>query len=224
MVHMSIENLQKSFIITLGWTDAPALASLTKHGLAEGDRIIFLIPDWYDEGIRSTISSLKSLISKISQKIEVHELPITITNFGDAVKRILDKIYEEEKEGRRLIINLSGGMRILIIETLVAIMMSGIKNLFIEVQSEDRKITIEVPYFWEYTPILTETQKNILKALLKENLSLSELSKACQIPISTAYRLIIELERLGLIETEKIGKERIVGLTMKGKIITSLRK
>ncbi|MEM3584678.1 MAG: hypothetical protein QW193_05325, partial [Nitrososphaerales archaeon] len=85
-----IEKPHKSFIITLGWSDTPALASLTKHGLAEGDRIIFLIPDWRDEGTISTISNLKGIINKISQKIEVHELLIPIDNFGDAVKRILD--------------------------------------------------------------------------------------------------------------------------------------
>jgi CRISPR-associated protein Csa3 len=222
MALMTSEEKHKSFIITLGWTESPALTSLTKHGLAEGDTIILLTPDWRDEGVMATISNLKAIVGNISQKIVLEELPVPIARFEEAVGVILKRLSKERAEGRKLIVNLSGGMRILIIEALIAVMTSGVKDTIIEVQSEDKRMTVEIPYLWEYTPSLSHPQMTILKALINKPSSVSELAKIHGLPLSTTYRLILKLEGTGLIITEKVGRERVSRPTLRGKLVARI--
>ncbi|MEM2996210.1 MAG: CRISPR-associated CARF protein Csa3 [Candidatus Bathyarchaeia archaeon] len=212
----------KSFLITLGWTEGPALTALTKHGLAEGDRIILLVPEFRDEGALSAISNLRAIVNKISDKIEVEELQIPLSRFEEAVATILRRLGKDVAKGRRLIVNLSGGMRILIVEALIATMLLGAEDVHLEIQSEDRKITINIPCLWEYTSPLSRPQKEILNNLVKRHMAISELAEISGLPISTTYRLVMELERGGLVKTEKVGRERVARPTMKGRLIANV--
>jgi CRISPR locus-related DNA-binding protein len=212
----------KSFFITLGWTEGPALTALTKHGLAEDDRVILLISDSGDEGSLAAVSNIRAIINRISNKIEIEELQIPIARFEEAVSIILKKMRGEKTNNRSLIINLSGGMRILIVETLIASMILGAEDIHLEIQSEDKKVLIEIPHLWEHMPRLTRPQVEMLKNLTKRSISVSELAEDLKLPISTTYRLLLEMERGGLVKTEKLGRERIAHPTMRGRLIAHI--
>lgn len=215
---------KKTFIITLGWTEAPALSSLTKHGLEEGDKILALIPNWEDKGVTTTLANLGAIIEKISPNIQIEKLQIDMRFFEDSVVQISKKIIDEWKKGRKIIFNLSGGMRVLILEAFFAAMLSGIKDIEVELQSENRAFTIEVPMISAQLSQLSKIEKIIVCSIKENSNSISELAKQVKKPISSIYRAAINLERRGLIETSKEGRKRYLRLTSIGKLLAKIQE
>lgn len=197
---------------------------ITRHGLGVGDKVVFLFPDWRDEGCLNAIASLKSLIRQIDSRIEVEELPVPLYNVNEAIVKIAKHIGSEASKGRRIVINLSGGMRILIVETLLATQISGAKDVVVEAQSEDRRIIVNFPKLWNYTQNFTKNMERIITTLLEKVLGIRKLSLACKLPLTTTHRLVKKLEKQGIIEIKRVGKEKNVSLTYKGKIIAQILK
>lgn len=215
---------KKTFIITLGWTEAPALSSLTKYGLGEGDKILVIIPNWEDKGVVTTLTNLKAIIEKISPNIQIEKLQVDVKSFENSVTQISKKIIDEGKKGRKIIFNLSGGMRALILEAFLAAMLSGIKDISIELQSENRAFTIEIPILSAQLSKLSKIEKIIVNSIKKRSNSISELAKQLGKPISSIYRAAINLEKRGLIETIKEKRKRYLQLTSIGKLLAEIQE
>ena len=208
----------KSFIITLGWTEAPTLTSISKHGLDCGDRVILLTPERRDKGAEAAISRIKSLVSLIKGGIEVLELPLPIERFEDAVMKITRVIRSAAEQGHYVIMNLSGGMRLLVIEALMAALLSNVQDLTVEIQTEDGRFDITIPLIIKPSFILSPIQRLILKSLKNREASITELSRDLGKPISTVYRLVKKLSDEGFVELEKRGRKSIARLKLKGEV------
>jgi len=208
----------KAFFITLGWTETPALTSVTKHGLQEGDEVYFLVPSWEDKGVANALSTLKALIERISPKIPVEEVRVPIDSFEEGTARILAALLKAQAKGGKLIVNLSGGMRALIVEALMAAMLSGVEGLVVEVGAEDRSFSVEVTLNAWRGMVVEEAQWKLMKAL-EGRMALSELAGRVGLPLSTSYRLTMALAKMGLVKAEKEGRKRLVSLTSIGRVL-----
>ena len=220
---MGVASKVKTFMICLGWAEAPTLSTVTRHGLAGWDRVLFLTPDWDDRGVVETISSLSGVIRRIDGRISVERFKVPLRSVDEAVVAIARRIRVEASEGRRIILNLSGGMRILVVESLLGAIFSGVRDILVEVQFEDKSMVVEVPNLWGLIPSPEDPSIKLLKELSsKEKLMLNirKLSQNCNLPLTTTHRWLKKLEKQGLIKLEKTGKEIIPKPTTKGKIIT----
>jgi CRISPR-associated protein Csa3 len=117
---------------------------------------------------------------------------------------------------RPIILNLSGGMRLLIVETLVAAVYCGIP-IKVEMETEDGKTftEFETP---DLLPVrLDELDIEILKTLSNVKLTLKFLAEALQVAKPTAWRHVKKLQELGLVELERVTDRGRSG----GKIVIS---
>jgi len=214
----------KTFVATIGYTEWPIASAIIKHGLSEGDRIFLLTPEKKDERSKSAVDEVKSFISKFAPKVEVSEIPVSIHNPVDSISALAKLIAKEAAQRRDLIVNLSGGMKVLVIETVLALTLIQVENLIVELKTED-KIDLQIPRVWGVLQEVSPEEKQTLKIMSKQtSFSLSNLAKALKISTATSHRLSERLERIGAITSKKIGKERVMELTDMGKILATIEE
>ncbi|MEM2930783.1 MAG: CRISPR-associated CARF protein Csa3 [Thermoproteota archaeon] len=211
----------KTFIATIGWTEWPIASAIIKHGLSKGDKIILLSPEKRDDRSRATINEVKHFVAKFVSSAEVSEVSIPIHSPSEAIP-LIAKLVSEEGRGRDLIVNLSGGMRILVLETLLALTLIHVENLVLELQTED-KVDVQLPILWRPVENLSSPARKTLKILgEREPVSLSDLASGLRVSVATAHRLLKSLEENSIVSSKKVGKERIMELTPKGRILLSV--
>ena len=210
----------KTFIATIGWTEWPIASAIIKHGLSRGDRIILLSPEKKDERSRTAVSEVKHFVSRFVPFVEVSEVSVPIYSPSDAIPLLARLFMKESKSD--LIVNLSGGMRILVLETLLALMLVNVRNLTLELQTED-KVDVQIPILWKPAEALSPEVVEALRMLAERRpVSLSDLASGLKVSIATAHRLSKSLEENGIVCSKKVGKERIIELTPKGEILLSV--
>lgn len=211
----------KTFVATIGWTEWPIASAIIKHGLSKGDRIILLSPEKKDERSRAAVNEVKHFVSKFVPFVEVSEVSVPIYSPSDAVP-LLARLFAKEGSNADLIVNLSGGMRILVIEALMALMLVNVKNLVLELQTED-KVDVQLLILWKPMGDLSPPAKKALKILGERGpVSLSDLASNLRVSVATAHRLLKSLEENNTVSSKKVGKERIMELTPKGRILLSV--
>jgi CRISPR-associated protein Csa3 len=212
----------RTFIATIGWTEWPIASALLKHGLSKGDKIILFSPEKKDERSREAINEVKSFVSRFAPDVDVSDIPVPVHDPAEAITILAKQISGEAKEGRKLIVNLSGGMRALVVEVLLALTLLRIDDLALEIRTED-KVDLNIPKVWEPHPDLTREEIEVLKMLARGgSLSLSDIAKKLRISVATTHRILRRMEDGGALISKRIGKERIAELTPKGEIISEL--
>ncbi|MBO3754140.1 MAG: CRISPR locus-related DNA-binding protein [Candidatus Brockarchaeota archaeon] len=211
----------KTFVATIGWTEWPIASAIIKHGLSKGDRIILLSPEKRDERSRAAVSEVKHFVSRFVPSVEVSEVSVPVHSPSDAIP-LLARLFAKEGGDVGLIVNLSGGMRILVLEALIALMLVNVKNLVLELQTED-KVNVQLPILWKPMGDLSPHARKALKILEERGpVSLSNLANILRVSVATAHRLLKNLEENSIVISKKVGKERIVELTLKGRILLSI--
>ncbi|MGC9203257.1 MAG: CRISPR-associated CARF protein Csa3 [Thermoproteota archaeon] len=212
----------KTLIVTLGWVECSIVSAILRHGLSRGDKIVLLLPEKKDEKSRKAIEEVRDFVSKYVPTVSVSEIIVPIYNPTEAISTLVKAITEEVKQKRELIVNLSGGMRTLILETLLALTMLKVETLTLELQTED-KVDLQLPKTWEAPHILSSREIRIFKTMGDKGLlSLSHLAKTLKLPIATVHRLVERFENKGFVVSKRVGKERAIELTEKGRIMLAL--
>ncbi|MEM3449918.1 MAG: CRISPR-associated CARF protein Csa3 [Nitrososphaerota archaeon] len=211
----------KTFIATIGWTEWPIASAIIKHGLSKGDKIILLSPEKRDDRSRATINEVKHFVTKFVSSAEVSEVSVPVHMPTEAIP-LIAKLFSEEGRDRDLIVNLSGGMRILVLETLLALTLMCVENLVLELQTED-KVDVQLPVLWRPVENLSPPARKALKILSERGpVSLSDMASSLRVSVATAHRLLKSLEENNIVSSKKVGKKRIMELTPKGRILLSV--
>lgn len=211
----------KTFIATIGWTEWPITSAIVKHGLSKEDKIVLLSPEKRDERSRVAVNEVKHFVSKFVPFVEVSEVLVPIYSPSDAIP-LLARLFAKESKGVDLIVNLSGGMRVLVLEILLALMLVNVENLVLELQTED-KVDVQLPVLWKPAEELPLEARKALKILGEYGpISLSNLAGNLKLSVATAHRLLKHLEENSIVSSKKVGKERIIELTPKGRILLSI--
>jgi CRISPR-associated protein Csa3 len=200
-------------IFTLGFDEAFAIRALLRRGINDGDKIIIVIPDKEDSRTNSAIQTIKEVINKTNKRVKIEEIRLQVENFNTSTETIRKILTSHE--GEQIYANLSGGMRALVLETLVGIIKSNVK-CEIEVDLEDRTNFIKFTTTDIRTPEIEPEEYNILSSF-DTIITLSELSKVLNKPKSTLWRKIKKLEEKGLIKIEKKGRKMVIRKTEVGK-------
>ncbi|MEM3958084.1 MAG: CRISPR-associated CARF protein Csa3, partial [Thermoproteota archaeon] len=165
---------------------------------------------------------VKGFVSKFTQGVEVSDVSVPVHDPVEAVVMLAKIMKDEAEKGRKLIVNLSGGMRILVVEVILALTLLRIKDLELEIRTED-KVDLQLPILWRPVEDLSPPARKALKTLgERKSVSLSDLASSLRVSIATAHRLLKSLEEDSIVSSKKVGKERIVELTPKGRILLSV--
>ncbi len=192
-----------ALIATLGFDERFCYRAILRHKIKEGDKIILFTAEIVDK-VEKAYEWIRKLIhTSYGDSVDVELIQLDIKDLEGSIKKVLEKIGE--LEGFRTIVNLSGGMRALIIIVLLACVMASPRSLKIEVEKEDLSGVVEVPC--ELLNLiklrLGEDRLEILKSIKEGIGDVKSISKRLGKDKSTVRRHLSALESMGLIEAKK---------------------
>jgi len=216
--------MNKTVLATFGWTEASVISSILRHGLSDGDKILLIMPERRDERSEAALRDLKAFITTHLKNTEISELRISIDNPVISIYK-LKRVIEDER-GRRCIVNLSGGMRAAVLLTYIAALLAEHPDTIVELETEDRKMIVEVPKIrlTDFIEVkkLPQLAREIMRQLLRGPLDVATLRKDLNVPASTLYNAQMKLLERGYITREKKGKTFILRLTSSGELLARL--
>jgi CRISPR-associated protein Csa3 len=216
--------VNRAIVLTLGFDEKFAIRALMRVTPLKGDEIIVIIPAIKDEKCKKALDSLKSFCNIIGgTTFDIKE--VSITKPETAIATIYRTFSQKLRDGKRLYLNLSGGMRALIFETLAAALAVArhIPDTKVEVELENFSGIVEftLSHFILSPPgsldldILTCIKE--LEAICKYA-TLDVITSKTRIPRSTVYRRLLDLIKRGYVKLERQGKRVTYSLTDLGRM------
>ncbi|MEM3691663.1 MAG: CRISPR-associated CARF protein Csa3 [Candidatus Korarchaeum sp.] len=195
--------MRKVLIATLGFEERFCYRAILRHGMREGDKIILLTGDLTDKVERAYEWVDKFIKSSYGDSVEVRLIKLNLNEVLESVKRISELL--DSFEGSDVIVNLSGGMRVLVAYTLLACLMRVRRNLVVEIEREDLSGVVSLDH---------RLLKLVKEGVKEEHLSLLELVRRGLGDVrslarelgkdeSTVRRYVSDLEELGLIRVKR---------------------
>ena len=205
--------MKKLFVFTLGFEEKFAIRMITSHGLDRGDKLLFITGPIVEKTAR-TLNFIKNFIEKyFPEQIDIEIIEISnFTSFMDLVNKIYTKLSQEVDKYNSIIINLSGGMRLIILATYTTILLLLILNkklkekVTIELETEDSSAKLTIPNILAELVNLHSLSKEkimILKCLIHKERKVKDIAKQLKRDETTIRRHLYDLEELGLVERTK---------------------
>ncbi|MBS7287540.1 MAG: CRISPR locus-related DNA-binding protein [Candidatus Freyarchaeota archaeon] len=187
-------------VASLGFEEKFILRAIMRRGLKEGDKIVVIMPEGGDTRGERALQVISDVVLKLSDgTVEVVKHQVNVRDFYGAVSSIRNLLRELSLEGR-LVVNLSGGIRLLIIETLAAVLSLGLQDAEIEIETEDSSTVAVIPVRALYPLELELVEKQILQqAAEKGEIRLKDL-EGLKLPKATLWRKLARLTQQGLLE------------------------
>ncbi|MEB3756923.1 MAG: CRISPR-associated CARF protein Csa3 [Desulfurococcales archaeon] len=198
----------KAFIITLGFDSSVVLRTISKHGINSEDQIILVTSRTPHPKAENAVNETVEFIGKIEKNITVETLRVEEHDFAKTVRTIYNKIRTLMKRNHEVIIDISGGPRIIGLATYVAAGLSSIHEVNITTETQSRNITL--PVIVDPVDIQKPTlrQLELLKTLPARP---SDIARKMNITRSAVSKMLKTLAKKGLVER-------------KGKTITPSKK
>jgi len=195
----------------------------SRLGVDSEDLLLLIVPVTSGSKSREVIEVIKKFSSDYDIKLHVEVLSVDVNSFWFSVGKIRRTIEEivSRFTPRETIALLSGGMRALILETLIGCSFSGLKGRVV-VHREDSEGYVEFPLEvlkMVSPPIEYVRALDIIRKSLKEDrMTLKMLAEKLGTSKASAYRIIRELKSLGLVEVQHKGRASRIVLTEKSQL------
>jgi CRISPR locus-related DNA-binding protein len=190
-----------------------AVKALLRHH-SERTKVVVIVP----EGIQDErgLSVLNDFVKRYVNEEGVELMKVPIGDFHGSVLT-LARAFRSWAE-RPIILNLSGGMRLLVVEALCAALISRVP-MTIEVESEDGKALAAFSTDDLSMPEIDELDRRIMESLARGVRTLDPLSERLGISKPTVWRRLRRLERAGMVKLSKGRRREIaVVLTERGRL------
>ena len=209
--------MKTALILTLGFDERFCFRAILRHGIKEGDEVVLITAGLVDR-VKKAYEWIKTVVER-SYDVEVKLIEVDVKNLMKAILDVV-KILDEYKDWN-VIVNLSGGMRILTIIMLFALTIKPMRHIKVEIELEDLSALIEIPTqlfaVGDVKSKLTNEKIEILK-LISRFEEVKEIVKVLGKDASTVRRHIASLVEMGLVSVEK-RKPLKVKLTDFGELI-----
>lgn len=215
---------KRIFINTFGFTETAVLAPVVKLGIGKDDFIILLLPEGLvDQRTLNATENLRNYLRiLVGEEIQLESVEVPINDFIEGVIKIRDLIKSYAEKGTAYI-NLSGGMRVLILETYTAaliVRILGVDVKFTEINLEGAVGSVKIlPIFPAQK--LDEKKLKLLKEIVGSGeVTLKDLSRKFSLSLSTIFRNISSLKNINLVEVTREGRKIKIKPTDYGKILS----
>jgi len=216
--------VNRVIVLTLGFDEKFAVRALTRAAPLEGDEVIVVMPSDGDERAKRALESLRRFCDTIGISLNVKEVPVAKPE--EAIAEVYKVLSQRLREGKVLRLNLSGGMRALILETLIAALAAtrqwpdSMLSTKVEVDLENLKGVVELTLGHFALSLPGSIDLDILRSIKKlqalGNATLDMIASEAKIPRSTTYRRLLDLERRGYVKAEKRRRRVVYSLTELG--------
>lgn len=188
-------------VASLGFEERFLLRAVVRRGVRESDKIVVFMPERGDPRGEKAFQTLRELVEKAFPQVEVVRHEVNIQDFYGAVSMIKGILSGLALEGN-LVLNLSGGQRLLILEILAAALSLGI-NAELEVETEDSSSCISVPLKVMRPLELDNVDREILRRAAETGeVRLKDL-EYLNVPKATLWRKLNRLAEEGLLEKDR---------------------
>ena len=220
--------MSRLFVITIGFDEKFPLRAVVRRGISPGDRVLLLTAHPIDERNQKAISMFKRMLNNLVENVKIEVLEVPVEDLPKAVKKIRSKV--NELKTAQIELNLSGGMRALFLEVLLALVsMPIISDVPIEVELEDGRAVITAWLSWFRAPIPSYEDLIIMRAISEKGFTtLDELVdhftediegvQIVKYPRSTLHRKLSKLVKAGLVSISRKGRKAYYQLTKLGEM------
>nr|QNO50471.1 hypothetical protein EGLMOMJH_00009 [Methanosarcinales archaeon ANME-2c ERB4] len=219
----------KTYISPLGFETTHIISLIVKHGIEKGDRIILLRPNAPEPRADRAADDIRDLTAKVDRTISVEIAKIDHHDFGAMLLRFMDLISSaatpatspatHAPAGSKVIVNLSGGPREILI-ALTAASMALSERVYKTTNWSDIDLElreIELPHI---TRTLDKTARQILLDLLEhEHTTLTAVARRIGASESTVSRQSAKLAGLRAVKITPDGRKKQIALTLSGKVL-----
>jgi len=193
--------MRTALIVTFGFDEKFCYRAILRNGIKDGDRIILLTAGVVEK-VKRAYDNIEKFVSTSYSNVSVDLVEIDPKYFVLGVKKVLEIV--KSLEGCRVVVNLSGGMRVLSLMVCLALTIAD-KDVEVEIELEDFSGVLKLPIgIFELPRVLSrlsDEKVKLLKVLEREGeLEALKLAEIVRRDATTVRRHIYELEELGLIE------------------------
>lgn len=199
--------MPRMLLFTLGFEEKFAIRAFTRHGLDAGDRILLLTAKPAVDRVVRAYGVLKEFVERYyGGSVDVRLAEVELSDFPVAVAEIRKLIHKHMEGCNKLVANLSGGLRALVLATYTALLTIGESiDMILEVEFEDGSRLVEVPkgilHALKLVWGVSEERRHVLEAIARRGeATASQLAEELQLDVSTIRRHIRRLENEGLVE------------------------
>lgn len=191
-------------VTTLGFDEKFAARSVMRN-LDKVEELVVVTAKPLDERAQTALRNLETLVSKYVGLTKLREVSVDPSDFYRAVST-LKGLFQGAGE---YIVNVSGGMRILLLELLIALTITRPRGV-IEVEFENLSSLVTVPIRLLNLPALSSEEEKVLRVLLQRGeADVSTLRSALDMPRSTLYQHLKSLRGKDLIVVERVDKRAV---------------
>jgi len=193
-------------IATLGFDERHVIRSMLRIGFGGVQKIVLLVPrGGLEERAKRALDEISKLAGLAGVKdISTAEVPIEV--FHEAVATIRRIVRDCVRSFGGAVVSLGGGMRALVIETLLAVLTLPIqdkKSVKIVVDLETSQGSIEFPASIPIDIRLSEVEIRALEYVInKGRATLGEVSEDLKLARSTAWKALEKLVSIGCLKKE----------------------
>ncbi len=197
------------YLLTLGYDEKFLIRFLLRHKISNDDHILIIAPNDFDINIKSknAFESIKKIV--FAWMPEENLSVFTIDPNGDLVENIIRlKGHLNQYKKNKFYVSLSGGMRIIIVITLICLIkLSSKVPIQLEIDFENLENYKEIPLDALFIPY-SDRLLMILKIINNSpGLSARRISREVNLSPSTISREIKKLRMLGFISIKPGGLE-----------------
>lgn len=207
-----------TLVATIGFDEKFAVRAIVRH-LANIERFVAITSIPIDSRTSKAIGLVKQFLStyleSTDKKLEVHTVEVDVRYPYDTISTLRREVFE--KFVGPYVLNLSGGMRALVILTLASFVLSGAHGV-IEIELENLLDVVQIDPRVFILGKLSESKTSIIREIAKRGkATYKEISRELGIPRATLFRELKLLKTLGLVGVERDGKNSFYYLTELGK-------
>jgi len=196
--------MKNALLLTLGFDEKFCYRAILRHGISEGDKIVLVTAKIVNR-VKKAYDWIKTFVNTSYSNVEMKLIELNVEDTIGSIKKVLEIL--EELEEYHIVINLSGGMRILSFIVLLSLLFKEIRNAVIEIELEDFSGVVRIPVILLTLPSikekLGEEKIKILKTIRDGKNNVKSIAEYLNKDQSTIRRHISSLKKLGLIEYEK---------------------
>jgi len=187
------------FVVTLGFDEKFAVRALMRRGVGRDDAVVVFLPreESRDERAARALEALRGIVEGLVQG-GLREVELDVEDFVSAVAAVRSTVREygaSEVYG-----SLSGGMRALVVEVLLGLMMLEGVRVFVDVDLESLRGYVSIPLHVFKAP-RRDRWVSILRAL-EEAGGVRGVSAVTGYSPATVSREIKQMRALGLVDDE----------------------
>jgi len=189
------------YIITLGFDEKFAIRFLLRHGIKREDKVLIILPDDLNNNqkVQNALNNILSLLDNLVKKENISILEVNVKDSVlTSVKKIKQKILESGENS--IYANLSGGMRVLVLLVVSALLLLKNLDVRVEVEFENFEGYTEIPIKAFLVPENDRWVK-ILKSIYN-GCGIRETAKNLGLSPATVSREVKKLQELGLVNKE----------------------